>query len=288
MESSQFLNNTTDLHGQPLPLTFGPWIIPQPPSQSPTNSEPTKLNALTIIDLATCLMELVAIPNKETLTVARALDRAWFSRYPRPVECVHDNGSEFVGIEFQEMLQSYGVKSKLTTVRNPQANGILERTHQVIGNLLRSTRLMSQDLSTLDAQQELLAPVTWAINSTYHTTLQATPGQLAFQRDMIMPTTYLANWATIQHRRQEQSIDSTTKENSSRIRHEYCLNDRVLIRRGIGNPYLGKLARPTDGPYKIIDIAQLPINGTVLIQRTANSTERVNIHRLVPFFEPSH
>ena len=130
--------------------------------------------------------------------------------------------------------------------------------------------------------------ITWAINSTYHTTLQATPGQHAFQRDMIMPTTYLANWATIQHRCQEQSIDSTTKENSSRIRHECHLNDRVLIRRGMGNPYLGKLARPTDGPYKIIDIAQLPINGTVLIQRTANSTECVNIRRLVPFFEPSH
>ena len=256
--------------------------------KSPTNSEPTKFNALTIIDLATCLMELVAIPNKETLTVARALDRAWFSHYPRPVECVHDNGSEFVGIEFQEMLQSYGVKSKLTTVRNPQANGILERTHQVIGNLLRSTRLMSQALSTLDAQQEQLAPVTWAINSTYHTTLQATPGQLAFQRDTIMPTTYLANWAAIQHRRQDKSIDSTTKENSSRIRHEYRLNDRVLIRRGVENPYLRTLARPTEGPYKIIDIEQLPINGTVLIQCTANTTECVNIRRLVPFFEPSH
>ena len=256
--------------------------------KSPTNSEPTKFNALTIIDLATCLMELVAIPNMETLTVARALDHAWFSHYPRPVEYAHDNGSEFVGIEFQEMLLSYGVKSKLTTVRNPQANGILERTHQVIGNLLRSTRLMSQALSTLDAQQELLAPVTWAINSTYHTTLQATPGQLAFQRDMIMPTTYLANWAAIQHRCQDKSIDSTTKENSSRIRHEYRLNDRVLICRGVENPYLCTLVRPTEGPYKIIDIKQLPINGTVLIQCTANTTERVNIRRLVPFFEPSH
>ena len=233
-------------------------------------------------------MELVAIPNKDSLTVTRALDCAWFSHYPRPVECAHDNGSEFVGIEFQEMLQSYGVKLKLTTVRNPQANGILERTHQVIGNLLRSTRLMSQDLSTLDAQQELLAPVTWAINSTYHTTLQATPGQLAFQRGTIMPTTYHANWAAIQHRRQEQSIDSTTKENSSQIRHEYRLNDRVLIRHGVENPYLCMLAHPTEGPYKIIDIEQLPINGTVLIQCTANTTKRVNIRRLVPFFKSSH
>ena len=159
-------------HDQPPWTTIavdliGPWIIPQPPSQLPTNSEPTKLNVLTIIDLATCLMELVAIPNKETLPVAHTLDRAWFSRYPRPVECIHNNRSEFVGIEFQEMLQSYGVKSKLTTVHNPQANGILECTHQVIGNLLHSTRLMSQDLSMLNAQQELLALVTWAINSTF-------------------------------------------------------------------------------------------------------------------------
>ena len=34
---------------------IGHWIIPQPPSISPEKSEPTKLNALTIINLATCL-----------------------------------------------------------------------------------------------------------------------------------------------------------------------------------------------------------------------------------------
>ena len=54
----------------------------------------------------------------------------------------------------------------------------------------------------------------------------------------------------------KQCIDSTTKENSSQIRHEYRLNDRVLIRHGVENPYLRTLARPTEGPYKIIDIEQ--------------------------------
>jgi hypothetical protein len=33
--------------------------------------------------------------------------------------------TEFVSAEFQELLQSYGIWSKLTTVKNPQANGIL-------------------------------------------------------------------------------------------------------------------------------------------------------------------
>jgi transposase InsO family protein len=117
---------------------------------------------------------------------------------------LHDNGTEFVSAKFQELLQSYGIKSKLTTVKNPQANGILERTHQVIGNLLCSSHLITQDLTSVAAQQELLMPVMWAINSTFHTTLTDSPVQLVFNRDMILPTTFAANWYAINHRKQAQ------------------------------------------------------------------------------------
>eukprot|EP00957_Ditylum_brightwellii_P028228 2131943-Ditylum_brightwellii.AAC.1 len=41
--------------------------------------------------------------------------------------------------EFAEMIASgYGVKKKPITTRNPQANSIIERIHQTIGNLIRS------------------------------------------------------------------------------------------------------------------------------------------------------
>jgi hypothetical protein len=128
-------------------------------------------------------------------------------------------------------------------------------------------------------------PVMWAINSTFHTTLKASPAQLAFNRDMILPTTFTTNWYTINHRKQAQSQSTADAKNCKRIPHEFCLNDKVLIRRDIGNPYLGKLAKPTEGPFKIIDVQQLPINGTILIQRTPTSVERVNIRQLLPFFE---
>jgi hypothetical protein len=105
--------------------TIGPWIIPQSPHSS-KSKEPTTLQALTIIDLNTHFIEIAALPNKESITVARTFDQVWLCRYPRPVDCLHDNGTEFVSAEFQELLQSYGIKSKLTTVKNPQANGILE------------------------------------------------------------------------------------------------------------------------------------------------------------------
>jgi hypothetical protein len=102
---------------------------------------------------------------------------------------------------------------------------------------------------------------------------------------MILPTSFAANWYAINSCKQAQSQSAADAENHKSIPHEFCINNKVLIRRDIGNPYLGKLAKPTQGPFKIIDVQQLPINGTVLIQRSPTSVERVNIRRLLPFFE---
>jgi len=43
-----------------------------------------------------------------------------------------------VGIEFQDMLASYGIQAMITTVANLQANAIIEHIHQVIANMLRT------------------------------------------------------------------------------------------------------------------------------------------------------
>ena len=33
----------------------------------------------------------------------------WLSRYPRPLRCIHDNGTEFTAPPFQYLLQHYGI-----------------------------------------------------------------------------------------------------------------------------------------------------------------------------------
>jgi transposase InsO family protein len=41
--------------------------------------------------------------------------------------------------EFAKVIENdYGIKRKVTTVRNPQANAILERVHQTIGKIIRT------------------------------------------------------------------------------------------------------------------------------------------------------
>jgi transposase InsO family protein len=151
-----------------------------------------------MIDLSTNLLELIDVLDKESHTVAWAYDCSWLCHYPRPLICLHDKGTKFTGKEFQELLQSYGIKAVIASTANPQTNAILKRTHQVIANQLQSLHLMSIELNSLaDIQHAILAPVQWAINSTYHTKLQATSTQLAFHHDMIMLTSYMAHWQSI-------------------------------------------------------------------------------------------
>ncbi len=78
--------------------------------------------------------------SQPKLIVERSL--FWFteevllSRYPWAARCVHDNVGEFVGPEFQFLLQSCRIKDAPTSSKNPQANAICERMHQTVGNIL--------------------------------------------------------------------------------------------------------------------------------------------------------
>jgi hypothetical protein len=60
-----------------------------------------------------------------------------------------------------------------------------------------------------------LQSTAWDIRSTYHTTLQATPCQLVFGRDMIHNIAFRANWDQIQKRKQDITNKSNQKENKS-------------------------------------------------------------------------
>ena len=77
-------------------------------------------------------------------------------------------------------MKDFAIKPTPTTIKNPQANAILERVHQVLGDMLRTKNLQEYDFDDTDPWSELLASVAWAICSTHHTTLQATPAQLVF------------------------------------------------------------------------------------------------------------
>ncbi|MGH7974316.1 MAG: integrase catalytic domain-containing protein, partial [bacterium] len=201
------------------------------PYEVNTPSGKQVLKALTMIDPATSWFEIIEIPNKQAITVADLVDQQWSCRYPRPMKCEFDNGTEFVNNEFDELLQSYGIKPRPSTVKNPQANSILERVHQTLGNMLRTFELQKCEFDANNPWSGFLSSVAWAIRSTYHTTLDATPGQLVFGREMIFNLAHNANWERIRLRKQALIDRSNARENSRRIPHRYFIGDKVTIER---------------------------------------------------------
>ena len=73
--------------------------------------------ALTIIDTASNLVELVQIKIKMSENVARRFHNTWLVRYPQPECVIHDNGREFTGQEFQGLLYNLGIKPSGTTLK---------------------------------------------------------------------------------------------------------------------------------------------------------------------------
>jgi len=109
------------------------------------------------------------------------------------------------------MCLNYGMKGKTSSSYNPQSNGIVERVHQVLGNALRTFELEHKELDPNDPWGSFLSAAAWAIRSTVHTTLDATPGQLVFGRDMLLPIQLKTDWARIRQRKQD-IIDANNKK----------------------------------------------------------------------------
>ena len=95
--------------------------------------------------------------------MALVLDSEWFCRYTRLVINIHDNGTEFTGEGFQEMLESYGVKYQPTTVKK-QSNAMNERSYLVMVEMLRTQSVHVPHKSTpMQEVQKVLQSVAFAL-----------------------------------------------------------------------------------------------------------------------------
>jgi transposase InsO family protein len=136
----------------------GPWTV----TIDKKSGESCQLKAITFIDPATGWFELDSVDDKLSASMACKLENNWLTRYPRPHTIVFDNGSEFKK-DFRHLFADYGIKPRVTTVKNPQANGIVERVHQVLSTMLRTQNLDKYNFHLQDAWVSILASVAYAI-----------------------------------------------------------------------------------------------------------------------------
>jgi hypothetical protein len=149
-------------------------------------------------------------------------------RYPRCCYLINNIGSEFK-LHFKYLCESYGITRKPKTVKNPQANGILKYVHQVLGQMLCTAELDMADSVTPDGVNVFLDNEAWAIRSTYHTVLKASPGAAIFGQDMLFDILFVADWHKIGERRQPLTNCGNQRKNAKPIDYDYKVGDKVLV-----------------------------------------------------------
>jgi len=173
-----------------------------------------------MIDPASTWFEIAEISNKIAHTVAETVEQTWFSRYPWPTQIILDRGREFMG-EFTQMIkEDYGLKRKPITARNAQANTIVERVHQTIGQMIRTFEVQEMD-NVNDPFKGVLTEISFAIRATVHTTLQSSPTQLVFGRDHMLNIKHEADWTSIKERQQKLIDKNNEVENRKRKKYTY-------------------------------------------------------------------
>jgi hypothetical protein len=191
---------------------------------------------------------------------------------------IYNNGSK-VNLHFQSQCNTYGIKHKPTSVKNLQANAILERIHAVLGNMLHTSKLdMAETVKPSDIDI-FLSDVAWAICSTYHTVLKASPGAAIFGRDMLFDIPFIADWQKIGEHWQQLTDLNNARENKGRIDYDYKVGQKVLLRKE-------RILRNAESRWheKPWLITSVHTNGTITVQ-SGNKIDRLNICRVEPFEE---
>ncbi len=119
----------------------------------------------------------------------------------------------------------------------------------------------------------------WAICSTYHTVLKASPDASIFGCNKLFNIPFIANWNKIGDYRQRQTDLNTARINSKQVDYDYKVSGKVLLtEEGI--------LRKAESPYskKPWTTTTIHTNGTIRIQCRKKS-ERLNIHRVTTFTE---
>jgi hypothetical protein len=145
--------------------------------------------------------------------------------------------------------------------------------------MLRTSELdMAKTMKASDINV-FLSDAAWAVCSTYHSVLKASPGAAIFGQGMLFDIPFIADWQKIGEHRQQLKDLNNAHINEGRINYDYKVGQKVLLRKE------GILCNTESRWYKKPWlITSVHTNGTIMVQ-CRNKIDRMNIQRVKPFEE---
>ena len=289
---------------KPCPVPLHPLPISDQPNQRVHVDlfGPLKVSAhankhiLVITDSFTKYAEVIAIPDKQAITVANEIFTHWICRFGSPIQIHSDGGKEFCNTLSDELYTLLDIKHTKTSPAHPQCNAQVEVFNKSLAKYLHS---FVND-TTLDWEVYIPAMM-FSYNTSYHSTIMTTPFELlygmkprtpSFPHQDVQRVHYGESFAserlqilqkarllasehlTENGQRYKQQFDKSAKQ------HDFKIGDLILFAE---HNFLGKnkkLAPKWLGPATIVDITET----NVKIKCQNGKIKLLNVSHIKHFF----
>ena len=122
------------------------------------------------------------------------------------------------------------ITAKPSTFGNSMSNTVLERIHQLIGNLVRTFNISTKPyVDKNDPWSGILDTAEFVISSTTNRKKIYSPGKLIFGRDMIITIKHTVYWELIIQRKRTKTNKDNIHKNRHRVGYEYIVGDDVML-----------------------------------------------------------
>ena len=221
---------------------YSKYIRQQHPGGSVIKND-VSITCMKIIEPATDWFETIKVPtfeleevtggnddfvDKSSTRIDQLLHNRWIIRHSLPRKLIFGKGSEFKR-DFTPFLKDFDIKPFLATIKNSQANAMVERMHQVILNIIVTNDLANRVFDYINKWGENLAYVAWVIRASYHRTIQFTPGQSVFGKSIIFNLTSVIDWKVTTAGKHRQVEIDNVKKNARPVTHDCTVGDIVNV-----------------------------------------------------------
>ncbi|KAJ9532067.1 hypothetical protein QJQ45_003771 [Haematococcus lacustris] len=181
-----FRDYLNDFVVQPLPVPEYPWdsvsmdfVVKLPKSEAGNDS------ILVVVDRLTKMVHLMAMTEKSGgIQVAKLFFDNVFKLHGMPRTIISDRDTRFQGEFFKGLMKIMQSKQCMSTAFHPQTDGQTERVNKVMEDMLR--HYVGAEFNDWD---QFLAPIEFAINNSFHTSIRTTPFWLNSGFDPRLPLT---------------------------------------------------------------------------------------------------
>ena len=181
---------------------------------------------LYVIDMWSKLIQARLVKSKKSEEISAAIMSCWVAVYGAFERTIHDNGGEFTGQPFKEMMDLLGVRDGTSAAHSPWSCGVVERHHAVVDGTYQA---LLRDFP--DYKKETL--LQWAVfvkNSTT-TTSGWSPYQIVYGKNPKVPCLLTSNIAGLREEVvSRQMLENLNALEQGRVQVNKALCDARLKR----------------------------------------------------------